>query len=421
MNVLILGSGAREHALAAALVGSPMLDRLFVAPGNPGCEAVAQVAPLALNDRTAIIQFCIEQKIGFVIVGPEAPLVAGIVDDLADAGVPAFGPTRAAARLEGSKGFTKDFCREFNIPTAEYRRFHDQPTAIDYVTACGAPIVVKADGLAAGKGVVVAETLDEARDAVVALYDKQPYAECVIEERLEGEEVSFFALSDGEVAIPFGDAQDHKRAGDGDTGPNTGGMGAYSPSPLITDALSQTIMSRIVTPTIDGMRRRGSPFRGILFAGLMITESGPKLIEFNVRFGDPEAEVVLPRFRGDLLRWLWEASVGSLPRERPPFSPQHALAVVLAAKGYPGTPQRGDEIRDIERAAGRDGVVLFHAGTRRVEQRIVADGGRVLVVAGMASTLAMARDQAYSAVALIDWPSGFYRRDIGARALAPPK
>jgi phosphoribosylamine--glycine ligase len=421
MNVLILGSGAREHALAVAVAGSPMLGRLFVAPGNPGCEAVANLAALSLDDHAAIIQFCIEQKIGFVIVGPEAPLVAGIVDDLAAAGVAAFGPTRVAARLEGSKGFTKDFCTEFGIPTAEYRRFNDRKAALDYVTGRGAPIVVKADGLAAGKGVVVAETLNEARDAVAALYDKQPNAECVIEERLEGEEVSFFALSDGEVAIPFGDAQDHKRAGDGDTGPNTGGMGAYSPSPLVTDAVSQTIMSRIVTPTIDGMRRRGSPFRGILFAGLMITEAGPKLIEFNVRFGDPEAEVVLPRFRGDLLRWLWEASVQSLPRERPPFSMQHALAVVMAAKGYPGTPQRGEKIRGLDRVAGRDGVALFHAGTRRVEQQIVADGGRVLVVAGVASTLAMARDQAYSAVRLIDWPSGFYRRDIGARAVASIK
>jgi phosphoribosylamine--glycine ligase len=417
MNVLILGSGAREHALAAAVAGSPLLGRLFVASGNPGCEAVASLAPLALDDHAAIVQFCIEQKIDFVIVGPEAPLVAGLVDDLTAAGVPAFGPTRAAARLEGSKGFTKDFCTEFGIPTAEYQRFQDRAAALDYVAARGAPIVVKADGLAAGKGVVVAETLDDARDAVIALYDKQPDAECVIEERLEGEEVSFFALSDGDVAIPFGDAQDHKRAGDGDTGPNTGGMGAYSPSPLVTDALSQTIMSSIVSPTIDGMRRRGSPFRGILFAGLMITKAGPKLIEFNVRFGDPEAEVVLPRFRGDLLHWLWEATVQSLPRERPPFSTEHALAVVMAAKGYPGTPQRGEEIRGLEGVAGRDGVLLFHASTRRVEQHIVADGGRVLVVTALASTLAKARDQAYSAVNVVDWPGGFYRRDIGARAL----
>jgi phosphoribosylamine--glycine ligase len=421
MNVLILGSGAREHALAAVVAGSPMLGRLFVAPGNPGCEAVANIASLALDNHAAIIEFCIEQKIGFVIVGPEAPLVAGIVDDLEAAGVAVFGPTRAAARLEGSKGFTKDFCTEFGIPTAEYRRFHDRTEALDYVAARGAPIVVKADGLAAGKGVVVAETLDEARDAVIALYDKQANAECVIEERLEGEEVSYFALSDGQVAIPFGDAQDHKRACDGDTGPNTGGMGAYSPSPLVTDALSQTIMSRIVTPTIDGMRGRGSPFRGILFAGLMITKAGPKLIEFNVRFGDPEAEVVLPRFQGDLLHWLWEASVQSLPRGLPPFSPQHALAVVMAAKGYPGTPQRGDEIRGLERAAAQDGVVLFHAGTRRAGQQIVADGGRVLVVAAVAPTLAIARDQAYAAVNLIEWPTGFHRHDIGARALASSK
>ena len=417
MNVLILGSGAREHALACAVAQSTALERLFVAPGNPGCEALATLLPLPLADSAAIVVACREHRIDFVIIGPEAPLVAGVVDDLAAAGIAAFGPTRAAAQLEGSKGYTKDFCREFGIPTAAYGRFQNRAGALAYVAQQGAPIVVKADGLAAGKGVIVAATLSEAQAAVATLYDSDADAECVIEACLQGEEVSFFALCDGERAVAFGDAQDHKRVGDGDTGPNTGGMGAYSPSPLMTPAMSLRVMDEIVRPTLAGMRRRGAPFRGILFAGLMMTEAGPQLLEYNVRFGDPEAEVIIPRFRGDLLQWLWAAASGELPEEPPPFSSDHALAVVMAAQGYPGAPSRGDEIRGLERAAELAGVRVFQAGARRQGEAILADGGRVLVMTGLAPTLAGARERAYAAVHAVDWKSGFFRTDIGYRAL----
>jgi len=418
MNVLILGSGGREHALALAISKSALLERLFVAPGNPGCEAVASLLDVSIVDSRAVLEACRRHRIDFVIVGPEAPLVAGVVDDLAAAGVPAFGPSREAARLEGSKGFTKDFCREFGIPTAAYGRFRDRGAALEYVAAQGAPIVVKADGLAAGKGVVVAATLAEAQAAIEALYENDTNAECVVEAHLLGEELSFFALCDGVRAIPFGDAQDHKRAGDGDTGPNTGGMGAYSPSPLLTPQLLREIMRGIVLPTVEGMRQRGAPFRGILFAGLMITQSGPQLLEYNVRFGDPEAEVVIPRFRGDLLAWLWAAATGALPEETPPFSRDAAVAVVIAAKGYPGAPVRGDEIGGLERASALEGVEVFHAGTRREGRKIIADGGRVLVMTGLAPDLAAARDKAYAAVSAVDWSKGFFRRDIGAKAFA---
>ena len=312
MNVLILGSGAREHALAAAVARSPRLRRLYVAPGNPGCEALATLLALEIADSAAVIAACRAHGIDFVIVGPEAPLVAGVVDDLAAAGIVAFGPSRAAAQLEGSKGFTKDFAQEFGIPTAPYQRFRDCASALAFVRRVGAPIVVKADGLAAGKGVVVAATIAEAEAAVEALYANDAAADCLIEACLQGEEVSFFALCDGERAVAFGDAQDHKRAGDGDTGPNTGGMGAYSPSPLIDAEMSSRIMQTIIAPTMEGMKRRGAPFRGILFAGLMMTQAGPQLLEYNVRFGDPEAEAVLPRFRGDLLAWLYAAANGAI-------------------------------------------------------------------------------------------------------------
>ena len=418
MNVLILGSGGREHALASAVSKSPLLDRLFVAPGNPGCEALASLLDVSIVDSRAVLAVCREHRIDFVIVGPEAPLVAGVVDDLAAAGVPAFGPNREAARLEGSKGFTKDFCREFGIPTASYSRFRDCAAALEYVAHQGAPIVVKADGLAAGKGVVVATTLAEAQAAIEALYEIDAQAECVVEAYLQGEEVSFFALCDGERAIPFGDAQDHKRVGDGDTGPNTGGMGAYSPSPLLTPQLSREIMRDIVLPTVEGMRQRGAPFRGVLFAGLMMTQNGPQLLEYNVRFGDPEAEVVIPRFRGDLLAWLWAAATSELPEETPPFSQGAALGVVIAAKGYPSAPVRGDEICGLERASALEGVEVYHAGTRREGRKIIADGGRVLVMTGIAPDLATAREKAYAAVNAVEWKNGFFRNDIGARALA---
>jgi phosphoribosylamine--glycine ligase len=417
MNVLILGSGAREHALATAVARSPSLGRLYVAPGNPGCARVATLIALDPTDAAAVMQACQAHAIDFVIVGPEAPLVAGVVDDLTAAGVLAFGPGRDAAQLEGSKGYTKDFCREFGIPTAAYRRFRDRQDALAYIKSQGAPIVVKADGLAAGKGVVVAATIAEAKAAVDALYETDAQAECVVEALLEGPEISFFALCDGERAVAFGDAQDHKRVGDGDTGPNTGGMGAYSPSPLMTPELSARVMQEIVAPTMAGMKARGAPFRGVLFAGLMLTPTGPQLLEYNVRFGDPEAEVVLPRFEGDLLLWLRGAASGALPEESPPFSRQSALAVVMAAKGYPGAPLKGDEIGGLGRAEVLPGLQVFHAGTARRGDRIVANGGRVLVLSALADDLATARAKAYEAVSLVEWPTGFCRSDIGARAL----
>lgn len=417
MNVLILGSGAREHALAVAVAKSPMLDRLYVAPGNPGCEQVATLIDLTPTNSAGVLAACRTYSVDFVIVGPEAPLVAGVVDDLRAAGVLAFGPSREAAQLEGSKGYTKDFCREFGIPTAAYRRFRQREPALAYIDSQGAPIVVKADGLAAGKGVVVAATITEAKSAIEALYDADEQAECVVEALLIGPEVSFFALCDGERSVAFGDAQDHKRVGDGDTGPNTGGMGAYSPSPLMTPDMTSRVMREIVDPTMAGMKARGAPFLGVLFAGLMLTPTGPQLLEYNVRFGDPEAEVVLPRFAGDLLTWLRAAAAGELPPETPPFLPQAALAVVLAAKGYPGAPARGDEIGGLEKAAARPGVQVFHAGTSRRDEHILADGGRVLVLSALAEDLPTARARAYEAVSLIAWPNGFCRRDIGLRAL----
>ena len=419
MNVLILGSGAREHALAAAVARSPSLGRLYVAPGNPGCETLASLIDLDLIDSAAVIAACRARAVDFVIVGPEAPLVAGVADDLRAAGILAFGPGREAAQLEGSKGYTKDFCREFGIPTAAYRRFRERGAALAYVESQGAPIVVKSDGLAAGKGVVVASTKAEATAAIGALYEGDENAECVVESFLTGPEISFFALCDGKRAVAFGDAQDHKRVGDGDTGPNTGGMGAYSPSPLMTPELKVRVMREIIEPTMAGMKGRGAPFVGVLFAGLMLTPAGPQLLEYNVRFGDPEAEVVLPRFEGDLLAWLRAAASGALPEETPPFSHRSALAVVMAANGYPGTPVKGDEIGGLDRAAALPGVHVFHAGTARRNERIVANGGRVLVLSAVADDLSTARLKAYEAVKLIEWPTGFCRSDIGARALGP--
>jgi phosphoribosylamine--glycine ligase len=420
MNVLIIGAGGREHALALALAKSPSLTRLFVAPGNPGCAAVAENVPLAIGDHRAIIDFCRSHDIALVVVGPEAPLVAGLADDLAAAGVPCFGPSKAAAELEGSKGFTKDFCREFDIPTGDYRRFRDAASALAYLRARGAPIVVKADGLAAGKGVVVAMSLAEAEQAVEAMFAGAfgaAGAEVVIEDYLEGEEVSFFALCDGARAVPFTSAQDHKRVGDGDTGPNTGGMGAYSPPPLMTPALSARVMREIIEPTVAGTAKRGAPFRGVLFAGLMIGADGPKLIEFNVRFGDPEIEAILARFDGDLLEFLLGCAKGALPARAPRFSDQAALTVVMAARGYPGAYEKGTPIRGLAAAASVPGVAILHAGTRLSGETLVADGGRVLAVTALGADVAEAQARAYAAVDRIDWPGGFCRRDIGWRAV----
>ncbi len=420
MNVLILGAGAREHALALAVAKSRLLDKLYVAPGNPGCATIAENVALDIRDHHAVIDFCRSRAIRLVVVGPEAPLVAGVADDLVAAGILCFGPSKAAARLEGSKGFTKDFCREFGVPTGDYRRFRDRNAALAYVRAHGAPIVVKADGLAAGKGVVVATTLDEAESAIESMFAGAfgaAGAEVVVEDYLTGEEISFFALSDGTRATPFASAQDHKRVGDGDTGPNTGGMGAYSPPPLMTPALSERVMGEIVTPTVAGMARRGAPFRGVLFAGLMIGADGPKQIEFNVRFGDPEAEAILARLDDDLLEFMLGCATGALPPRAPKFSDRTALTVVMAARGYPGAVEKGTPIKGLDAAGRVPGVSILHAATRRNGERIVADGGRVLAITALGRDAAEAQSRAYAAVDRLDWPGGFCRRDIGWRAI----
>ncbi len=421
MNILLIGSGGREHALAIAIAKSPLLTNLFIAPGNPGTRACGRNVALDVADHAAVVAFCRAEKIELVVVGPEAPLVAGLVDDLAAAGIAAFGPTKAAAQLEGSKGFTKDLCREFHIPTGAYGRFADAATARAYAREKGAPIVVKADGLAAGKGVVVAMTLAEAEAAIDMIFGGAfgaAGAEVVIEEFLEGEEASFFALCDGERALAFASAQDHKRVGEGDTGPNTGGMGAYSPAPVMTSAMDARVMAEIIAPTLRGMKARGAPFRGVLFAGLMIGKDGPRLIEFNARFGDPETQVMLPRLDEDIVPLLAAAARGALRAEPARLKPQTALTVVYAAKGYPDAPERGTEIRGLDRAEAMPGVVVTHAGTKRDGDRLLANGGRVLNVTAMADTVREAQARAYAAVDVIDWPGGFCRRDIGWRAIA---
>jgi phosphoribosylamine--glycine ligase len=420
MKVLLIGSGGREHALALSLVKSARLSKLFFAPGNPGTAALGENVVVDIADHAAVINFCRLMRIEFVVVGPEQPLVDGVVDALEAAGISAFGPTRAAARLEGSKAFTKELCRRHSIPTAEFERFIDREAALDYVRSHGAPIVVKADGLASGKGVVVAQTPAEAEEAIGSMFAGafgSAGAEVVIEELLEGEEISFFALCDGKRALPFASAQDHKRVGDGDTGPNTGGMGAYSPAPVFTPDLEARVMREIVTPTIDAMAREGAPFKGVLFAGLMITGDGPKLIEFNTRFGDPETQAMLPRLESDLLPLMEQCARGNLSADSVRLSDQTALTVVLAAKGYPGAPKKGTEIRGIEKAERMPNIVVTHAGTRRDGKQLLADGGRVLNITALAENIAEARKRAYAAVDVIDWPEGFCRRDIGWRAL----
>lgn len=420
MNVLLIGSGGREHALAWALSASPLLSKLFCAPGNAGIAEVADCVRLDPADHDAVIRFCRDHSIELVMIGPEAPLVAGLGDALGEAGIRYFGPTKAAAQLEGSKGFTKDLCREANIPTAAYGRFTDAEAAKTYLASQGLPIVIKADGLAAGKGVVIATTRTEAEAAIDACLSGAFGAagsEVVIEEFLEGEEASFFALCDGVTALPLASAQDHKRVGDGDTGPNTGGMGAYSPAPVMTQDITDRVMREIIMPTVNAMAERGTPFRGVLFAGLMITTSGPKLIEYNARFGDPETQVLMMRLKSDLLAALLATADGVLKDFDLRWSDDAALTVVMAANGYPGTPTKGTEIKGLEAAKLVPNVEIFHAGTRRDGARLLADGGRVLNVTGRGRTVAEARDAAYAAIAKIDWPGGFYRKDIGWRAL----
>jgi phosphoribosylamine---glycine ligase len=424
MNILLLGGGGREHALAWKMAASPLTDRLFCAPGNAGIAHEAECVDLDITDHGSVIGFCRDQRVDFVVVGPEGPLCAGIVDDLESAGIKAFGPSRAAARLEGSKGFTKDLCRANGIPTAAYERFRAADQAKAYARARGAPIVVKADGLAAGKGVVVAESLAEAEGAIDMILGGdlgEAGAELVIEEFLNGEEASFFALCDGETALPLASAQDHKRAFDGDKGPNTGGMGAYSPAPILDLALSDRVMAEIVRPTLSAMKAISAPYKGVLYAGLMITAEGPKLIEYNVRFGDPECQVLMPRLVSDFLPALLASRDGVLKSIDLRWHSDVALTVVMAAKGYPGTYAKGSVIEGLDAAAAVEGVEIFHAGTRQDGGRILANGGRVLNVSALGASVMQARDRAYQAVSCINWPGGFCRHDIGWRAVEREK
>ncbi|NJC34549.1 phosphoribosylamine--glycine ligase [Sphingomonas jejuensis] len=416
MNVLLLGSGGREHALAWKLAQSPSLGKLFAAPGNPGIADHARLVVLDPADHAAVTAFARAESIGLVVVGPEAPLVDGLADSLRAAGVPVFGPSAAAARLEGSKAFTKEIAVANGIPTADAVYATSPDTAAAALDRFGVPVVVKADGLAAGKGVVVAATRAEADAAVAALFADGTGA-ALIEQCLVGEEASLFALSDGSTVIPFGTAQDHKRVGDGDTGPNTGGMGAYSPAPVLTPELELRAMREIVEPTVRALADAGTPFVGVLYAGLMLTAEGPKLIEYNVRFGDPEAQVLMPRVAGDLVAILHACATGGLAAlPTPRFSDETALGVVIAADGYPGTPRTGGTVGGLE-AAAATGATVFHAGTRSLEDRVVASGGRVLCVVATGADARTARDRAYQAVDMIDFPDGFCRRDIGWRAI----
>jgi phosphoribosylamine--glycine ligase len=420
MNVLLIGSGGREHALAWALSASPLLSRLYCAPGNAGIAEIAACVPLDAADHAAVGRFCRENAIGLVVIAPEVRLVAGLTDDLEAAGVKVFGPSKAAARLEGSKGFARDFCAEFGIPAARYARFADRATALAHLERQPLPIVVKADGLAAGKGVTVAETREAAVAAVEACFSGTfgaAGAEIVIEECLVGEEASFFALVDGTHALPLASAQDHKRAFDGEKGPNTGGMGAYSPAPVVTPEIARRTMDEIVWPTVRGMAARGAPFKGALYVGLMITDAGPKLIEYNVRFGDPETQVLMLRLKSDLLPALLAAADGVLKTFDLRWHEDAALTVVMAANGYPGDYAKGSEIRGLDAARAVDGVEVFHAGTIQDGPRLLANGGRVLNIAARGKTIAEAQQRAYRAVAKIDWPGGFCRSDIGWRAL----
>jgi phosphoribosylamine---glycine ligase len=425
MNILLIGSGGREHALAIALAKSPLLTTLFMAPGNPGMTNLGRVVVLDMADHSAIASFCKIMAVELVVVGPEAPLVAGIADHLTSEGIKVFGPSKAAARLEGSKSFAKHFCARHAIPTAAYACFTDAAPARKYVRAKGAPIVIKADGLAAGKGVTVAMSLEEAEAAIGTLFSGSLVTEnlvkagdsIVIEDFLDGEEVSFFALCDGTRALSFASAQDHKRAGEGESGPNTGGMGAYSPAPIMDAAMNARVMREIIAPTLHGMAAMGAPFMGVLFAGLMIGADGPKLIEYNVRFGDPETQAMVPRLEEDLLALLVACAEGRLPERPVRLSGLTALSVVLAAKGYPGEPLRGSEIQGLERAEAMPHVIVTQAGTKREGQKLIADGGRVLNVTAIGADVAEARARAYAAIDSIDWPGGFCRRDIGWREL----
>ncbi len=424
MQILLLGSGGREHALAWKIAASPLVTKLWCAPGNAGIAREAECVALDIADHAAVIDFCKHNAVDLVVVGPETPLAAGVVDDLTAVGIKAFGPSKQAAQLEGSKGFTKDLCNEFDIPTGAYRRFGNANDALAYVRAQGAPIVVKADGLAAGKGVVVATTLREAEDAIAMMFEGAfgaAGAEVVIEEFLSGREISFFALCDGETAIALATAQDHKRVFDHDEGPNTGGMGAYSPTPFVTPEIHDQIMSRIILPTVAGMKKRGTPFRGILYAGVMLTEQGPKLFEYNVRFGDPECQVLMLRMMSDIVPAFLASCDGELKHFDLRWYDEPALTVVMAAKGYPGDYAKGTRIEGLDDAAKIEGAEIFHAGTVAKDGAILSNGGRVLNVCASGKTVMEAQQRAYQAVDRIQWPDGFCRRDIAWQAVEQEK
>ena len=416
MRILVVGGGGREHALVWAIWASPLCEKIFCAPGNAGIAEMAECVPVAAEDVTGLVKLAMDERIDFVVVGPEAPLAAGLVDALEEAGIAAFGPTAAAARLESSKSFMKDICRKYGIPTAAGARFEDFESAKKYIKSKKRPLVVKADGLAAGKGVVVSESVAETIEAARTILDA--FGPIVLEEKLEGEEASFFAIVDGEHALALASAQDHKRLGEGDTGPNTGGMGAYSPAPVMTDQMVARVMKEIIEPAVNGMRQEGHPFKGVLFAGLMITKDGPKLLEFNVRFGDPECETILPRLKSDLLPALVAARDGMLGHFDLRWKDEASLCVVMAAKGYPGSYKKGTLIAGLEEAAKVPDVTIFHAGTMRREDRIIANGGRVLAVTALAPSIEEAQANAYEAVSRIEWNDGYFRRDIGWRAVA---
>ncbi len=420
MNILILGGGGREHSLAWAVMQNPKCDRLIVAPGNAGIAEIADCATLDIEDGGLVTDFAVENSIDFVIIGPEAPLAAGVADRLREAGIACFGPSRDAARLEASKAFTKEICDACGAPTARWARFAEAEAARAYVRQQGAPIVVKADGLAAGKGVIVAMTLDEALAAVDNIFGGAfgaAGAEVVIEDFMEGEEASFFVLSDGETVLPIGTAQDHKRVGEGDTGPNTGGMGAYSPAPVLTEAVAERALDEIIRPTIVEMARRGTPYQGVLYAGLMIADGAPRLVEYNVRFGDPECQVLMMRLGAQALDLMLACAERRLGEARVNWADDHAMTVVMAARGYPGSYEKGSVIAGLEALPEDSWQMVFHAGTEAREGRVVASGGRVLNVTARGDTLREACDRAYAMADRIDWPEGFYRRDIGWRAL----
>lgn len=420
MRVMVIGSGGREHALAWKIAQSPLVEALFVAPGNGGTEAMAQNVTVDITDHGAVIAAAKAHAIDFVVVGPDAQVVAGLGDDLRAAGIVCFCPSRQAGQLEGSKSFTKALCDEFDIPTAAYGRFEDEASALAYLYTQGAPIVIKADGLAAGKGVTVAMSVEAAEEAIIDCFSGAfgaSGAAVVIEEFMEGEEVSLFVLTDGEAILPLTTAQDHKRVFDGDQGPNTGGMGAYSPAPILTPDAYEAAMTRIIEPTVRGMASRGMPYAGVLYAGLMLTEDGPKLVEYNARFGDPETQVMMMRMESDIVPLLHAVATGTLAGRQVAWKDAYALTVIMATKGYPGEYGKGSQIRGAD-GLDSDTLTVFHAGTKRDGERLIANGGRVLNVTALGASVKEAQQRAYAGVDAIDWPEGFCRRDIGWREVS---